>query len=244
MRRFLIMVAALFGALLFAPQSAVAKRYTPKTVPNVQVEDYRRFVSNPDGILSNEAVYQIDTTLLRLKEERIAEVAVVAVNEIGMFDEPREFATELFRHWGIGEKGRDNGLLVLLVLDDGAIEIEVGYGLEGTLPDALCKRIIERIMIPRFKADDFDGGMREGVAALASVLATSQVPDNLTAEEDDDSLVGLAIFIGTAIVFFALIVLLLHLYSRCPKCKKGVRIKHEIKDGKKIRVCAKCGQEL
>ena len=176
MKKFSAIIVALLGTLVLSAQGLYAKSYTPKTVPNVQVEDYRRFVSNPDGILSREAVYQIDTTLLRLKEQRIAQVAVVAVKSIGMFDEPREFATELFRHWGIGEKGRDNGLLVLLVLDDGAIEIEVGYGLEGTLPDALCKRIIERLMIPRFKDDDFDGGMIEGVGAIASVLSSTELP--------------------------------------------------------------------
>ena len=107
MNRFRTIISLLLGLLILSPAGLEAKNYTPKSVPNVQVEDYRKFVSNPDGILSKEAVYQIDTTLLRLKEERIAQVAVVAVESIG-FAEPREFATELFRHWGIGEKGRDN----------------------------------------------------------------------------------------------------------------------------------------
>ena len=121
MKKFLTILYTLLALVVATLEPAVAKNYTPKTVPNVQVADYRHFVSNPDGILSSKAVCQIDTTLLRLKEARIAEVAVVAVESIG-FAEPREFATELFRHWGIGEKGRDNGLLVLLVLGQGAIE--------------------------------------------------------------------------------------------------------------------------
>lgn len=210
MKKFLVVILLLLGV------SGVldAKNYTPKTVPNVQMADYRHFVSNPDGILSTEAVYQIDTTLLRLKEARIAEVAVVAVESIG-FAEPREFATELFRHWGIGEKGRDNGLLVLLVLGQGAVEIETGYGMEGDLPDALCKRIIERVMIPHFKAGDFDKGMTEGVGAIATVLSTSEVPADLAGNEEDDTLVGLAIFIGTGLLFFVLIAILLRMYSRC-----------------------------
>lgn len=219
MKKFLAILVALLWVATMAPQEIVAKSYTPKSVPNVQLQDYRRFVSNPDGILSQEAVYKIDTSLLRLKQERIAEVAVVAVESIG-FAEPREFIHELFRHWGIGEQGRDNGLLVLLVLNDGAIEIETGYGLEGVLTDALCKRIIERIMIPRFKQDDFDGGMVEGMAAIGAILATEQVPENLASEEDD-AVVGLVIFIATALIFFVLIIVLMYLYNRCPKCKKG-----------------------
>lgn len=216
MKKFLVVIFLLLGVSGILD----AKNYTPKTVPNVQAVDYRHFVSNPDGILSREAVYQIDTTLLRLKEARIAEVAVVAVESIG-FAEPREFATELFRHWGIGEKGRDNGLLVLLVLGQGAVEIETGYGMEGELPDALCKRIIERVMIPHFKAGDFDKGMTEGVGAIATVLSTSEVPADLAGNEEDDTLVGLVIFIGTGLLFFVLIAILLRMYSRCPKCKKG-----------------------
>lgn len=224
MKKFLTILYTLLALVVATLEPAVAKNYTPKTVPNVQVADYRHFVSNPDGILSSEAVCQIDTTLLRLKEARIAEVAVVAVESIG-FAEPREFATELFRHWGIGEKGRDNGLLVLLVLGQGAIEIETGYGMEGTLPDALCKRIIERVMIPHFKAGDFDKGMTEGVGAIASILSTSEVPENLVAQENDMDSVGLAIFVGTALLFVVLVILLLHLNSHCPKCKKGTLVR-------------------
>ena len=224
MKKFLTILYTLLALVVATLEPAMAKNYTPKTVPNVQVADARHFVSNPDGILSTEAVYQIDTALLRLKEARIAEVAVVAVESIG-FAEPREFATELFRHWGIGEKGRDNGLLVLLVLGQGAIEIETGYGMEGTLPDALCKRIIERVMIPHFKAGDFDKGMTEGVGAIATILSTSEVPEDLAVQDNDMDSVGLAIFVGTALLFIVLIVLLLYLYGRCPKCKKGTLVR-------------------
>lgn len=225
MRRFLVIVALLLGAIGFAPRGFASKVYTPRTVPNVQVEDYRHFVTNPDGILSEGAVYSIDTMLLRLKQQRIAEVAVVAVESIG-FAEPREFATELFRYWGIGEKGRDNGLLVLLVLGQGAIEIEVGYGLEGTLTDALCKRIIERAMIPHFKQSNFDEGMLEGVGSIGSILSTSEIPADLapSASEGDEDVVGVCIALGTFLLFILMIVVLLRLNSRCPKCKKqGLR---------------------
>ena len=224
MQRFLTLLALAFATLVGTSCPTMAKKYTPKSVPNVQVEDYRRFVSNPDNILSPTAVYTIDTTLLRLKENRIAEVAVVAVESIG-FAEPREFATDLFRHWGIGEKERDNGLLFLLVLGQGAIEIEVGYGLEGTLTDALCKRTIERLMIPRFKQEDFDGGMVAGVEAIAAILTEGAVPEELAAQEEESDLVGLAIFLGTVALFIALICVLLRMYSRCPKCKKGTLVR-------------------
>lgn len=221
MKRFLTILIAFVVGWIVLPGEAFAVNYTPKTVPNVQKADYRRFVSNPDGILSESAVYTIDTMLLGLKQQRIAEVAVVAVESIG-FAEPRMFATELLRHWGVGEKGRDNGLLVLLVLGQGAIEIEVGYGLEGTLPDVVCKRIIDQLMIPPFKEANYDKGMIEGVAALRNILSSGEVPEGLKAEEaKDNSLWGVGIAFFTMLLFIAMIMLLMRMNNRCPKCKKG-----------------------
>ena len=222
MKKFLLIIVSLMVA--FADVWAV--NYSVRTVPNVQVADERRFVSNPDRILSSEAVYSIDTMLYRLRQSGAAEVAVVAVESIG-FDEPREFATALFRHWGLGQKEQNNGLLVLLVLGQGAIEIETGYGIEGDLPDAVCKRIIERVMIPRFKERDFDGGMVEGVGALTEILYTREVPEEFRGSVGDDKgdLVGLIIFGATALLFCVMVCLLLSLNNRCPKCKKNHALK-------------------
>ena len=220
MKRFLTILIAFVAGWIALPQEAFAVNYTPKTVPNVQKADYRRFVSNPDGILSESAVYTIDTMLLGLKQQRIAEVAVVAVESIG-FAEPRMFATELLRYWGVGEKGRDNGLLVLLVLGQGAIEIEVGYGLEGTLPDAVCKRIIEQLMIPPFKEANYDKGLTEGLAAISEILRSGEVPEGLQSKGGDESLWGVGIAFFTMLLFIAMIGALLRMNNRCPKCKKG-----------------------
>lgn len=224
MRRFLVIIIAFMASMSLATVDSYAGNYVPESVPNVQRADYRRFVSNPDGILSQETVARLDTTLLALRQERIAEVAVVAIESIG-FAEPREFAFELFRHWGLGEKGRDNGLLVLLVLGQGAVEIEVGYGLEGDLPDALCGSIIRNLMIPPFKERDFDKGMIEGVGAIATALRSGEAALNLPAEEtkgrEGRGIVGLVIFLSTVALFIGMVLALFHLNNRCPKCKKG-----------------------
>ena len=229
MKRLFSIISLLFLTLA----TALATDYTPSTVPNVQLGDYRRFVTNPDGILSDQAVYTLDTMLLRLKEQHIAQVAVVAVGSIG-FEEPRMFANELFRLWRLGDAEQNNGVLVLLALGQGAIEIETGYGVEGDLPDAICKRIIENIMIPAFRERNFDEGMVRGVGAMAQVLSTRQVPDELAAADDDnDDLIGLAIFIGTALVFFGLVMLLLVLNNRCPKCKRNHAL---LRSGERVEV--------
>ena len=93
----------------------------------------------------------------------------VVVSSIG-YAQPRQFATELFNHWGIGKKGKDNGLLVLFVLDQRDITFETGYGMEGILPDAICKRIQMQAMLPAFKEGDYDAGMLAGIKRIVSIV--------------------------------------------------------------------------
>ena len=167
----------LFVILLFAFCAAntlfgSSRAYRAEDIPNVKAADRTRFVSNPDGLLSQSAVYRIDTMLYSLKESGRAQVVVVAVNSIG--DEvPFDFLQQLVTRWGVGRKEADDGLGILLVVDQGAIEIQTGYGLEGDLPDALLKRIINNYMLPAFRERDWDRGMTEGVAAIAGVLLCS-----------------------------------------------------------------------
>ena len=96
-------------------------------------------------------------------------MTVVALPSIGE-DIPAEFAHKLFEHWGIGKKADDNGLLILLVLDQRKVTFATGYGLEGVLPDALCFRIQQNEMVPWFRKNDFDRGITEGVRAVTLVL--------------------------------------------------------------------------
>ncbi len=72
--------------------------------------------------------------------------------------------------WGIGQKGKDNGVLVLLARDDRKIAINTGYGVEGSLTDAMSRRIIETVIIPKFKQNDYYGGLNNGTTAIIKVL--------------------------------------------------------------------------
>ena len=85
-------------------------------------------------------------------------------------DSIEEFATRVFENWKLGQKGKDNGVLVIVVPKDRKMRIEVGYGLEGTLPDAIASRIIRNVMTPQFKAGDYDKGIADGVNAVVAQL--------------------------------------------------------------------------
>ena len=144
--------------------TATARTYRVGEIPNVQLRDARRYVSNPDGILTAEATRRIDSICGSLRERGLAQVAVVAVDDIAGGD-PFSFAIELFRSWGVGSARSSNGLGVLLVKDLREIRFVTGGGLEGILPDALCKRIQMQRMLPFFREGDGCGSRSRGRGA-------------------------------------------------------------------------------
>jgi uncharacterized protein len=97
------------------------------------------------------------------------QVAVLTVPTIGGVS-IEEYALEVFNTWQLGQKGRDNGVLIVIAPQERRMRIEVGYGLEGTLTDVLAGRIIRDLMTPRFKEGDFNRGTADGVQAVIAIL--------------------------------------------------------------------------
>lgn len=149
-----LMLFLLVATLSFA--TGEEKQYTLQDVPNVRLNDARQYVSDPSHILSGSARDTINAVLARLEESTGIETAVVMLPSIGEED-IFNFAHELFRQWGIGKQKSNNGLLILFVMDQRKVRFTVGYGLEGTMTDAMSKRIQMQRMVPRFKAGDWDG---------------------------------------------------------------------------------------
>lgn len=239
-----LMLFLLVATLSFA--TGEEKQYTLQDVPNVRLNDARQYVSDPSHILSGSACDTINAVLARLEESTGIETAVVMLPSIGEED-IFNFAHELFRQWGIGKQKSNNGLLILFVMDQRKVRFTVGYGLEGTMTDAMSKRIQMQRMVPRFKAGDWDGGMVDGVRAVAQVLDGSMQPE--PTDDDEDMLVGiiaLLIIIGIAIF----VIFLVGEAQRCPKCrKKGVkRVAQQmlrLSNGRRVRrttfLCPHCG---
>ena len=193
-------------AFVFPASSAsAAVEYSVQTVPNVQLRDKNNFVSNPDGIITPQDVAAINSMAAELRNSMGIELAVVAVNSIGQND-ARMFATEPFNFWGLGKKGRDNGLLIQLVTSppQRSVVFEVGYGLEGTLPDAVSFRLQQRYMIPDLKEGNYSPAMRKGVEAVHRYLQGSDYErqamlpgePQAAATEDESPLDAIAIVAG------------------------------------------------
>lgn len=183
--------------LLFAVLTARAQTYTVESVPNTKLVN-GSYVSNPDNILSPEAVATIDAQLKMLEDSTTAQVAVVLLKSIGSSDE-FTFAQELFNAWGIGRASNDNGLLILYVEDERVIRFHTGDGMEAVLPDARCKQIQRDYMVPHFKEGDVNKGMIEGVTATVNILLNPSSAKEITAETESSELD----YTGFAIMFSA-----------------------------------------
>ena len=196
--------------------SLQAKEYTIKEIPMVHLQDRTRYVSNPDGILSESAVATMDQILYQLEQNTGIQTLVVAVTGIEGGD-CFDFAYRLGKEMGVGQKERDNGLVILLSTDERCIQFATGYGLEGVLPDAICKRIQSRYMVEPFGKGDWDTGMVEGIRAVNGYLDGSM--ENIGGEEEEDML-PLYIFGAFMMGGLGLFGFSVWYQNRCPKCKK------------------------
>lgn len=140
---------------------AAAETTYPK--PQGHVNDFA-------GVMASDTRRTLENTLRDLAAQTGAEIAVVTLPSLN--DEPIEnVAVDLFKEWGIGKKGSDNGLLFLIAPTDHKVRIETGYGLEPILPDAATGRVLDTYVIPEFKKGDVNAGILHGTQALVRILA-------------------------------------------------------------------------
>ncbi len=152
------------------------------------------------GVLSPQARDQIGQMLARHEQATGEQIVVATVKSLQGFS-IEEFGYRLGRSWRIGQKGRDNGAILLVAPNERKVRIEVGYGLEGRLTDAQSRIIIEQVILPAFRNGDFNTGVEAGAAAMRRVLGGEQpVAD---AADQLDPRIFLALFIPLwSIVFF------------------------------------------
>lgn len=232
-----------------------AREYSVEDIPNVQISNRYRFTSNPDGILSDWAVAKIDSICYDLRHRGIAQTAVVAVSEIDT-DDVFDFAYELFSKWGVGSSS-NSGIGVLLVEEAREIRFVTGYGVEGALPDAICKRIQTSYMLPHFRNGDYSSGMVAGLEAIRAVLNGSELDaggNDDYVDDDDEAALAMVVFFVLVIIGSAIVVLIVDRASRkCPRCqqltlqKDSVRVVSRdfgVTNYEDTFVCTNCGHSL
>ncbi len=210
----------------------------PKTTGNGWVSDMAE-------VLDDKTEQRLNELIDRLERETTAEIAVVTIRRTDGRT-PKEFATDLFNRWGIGKTGEDNGVLVLMVVEERRIEVETGYGVEGVLPDGKVAAILDTKVIPRFKQGDIGGGLLAGVQAMAD-----EIPAGTTSPPS----VGWRILapFGIDLKLAALILLLAVLsyyfvwrrqFRFCPQCRKRMRRLTEDQDDAYLSSAEKLEEQL
>lgn len=240
------LTSTIFIILSFLCITIQAREYKVDEIPIPRLQDKRIYVSNPDNILSSEAVMAIDTTLYSLEQSTGIQAFVVVVTGIEGGD-CFDFAQQIGQKLGVGERKRDNGLVILLSTDERCVQFATGYGIEGALPDAICKRIQSKFMLPYFSDGNWNDGMVAGVNAVRGYLDGSMEREDVEDESDFYlilAVISLIVFIAAASTFIA------WWKKRCPACKKHniQRVSSIIiseKEGTKIEAvtykCQDCG---
>ncbi len=163
----IVAVVVALGLLLGA---AFASAQSLQDVPEL-----RERVTDLTGTLSGQVRSALELKLESLETQTGSQVAVLIVGTTG--PEPIEaYALRVVESWQLGREKIDDGVLFLVAMNDRRMRIEVGYGLEGALPDARAKRIIEDIVAPKFLSGDYPGGIEAGVDAIATVVRGEPLP--------------------------------------------------------------------
>lgn len=161
------------------------------------------------NIISTDTRNAVESKLADLEAKSGIQLVVATVTSLeGQEVEP--YANELFRNWKLGEKAKNNGVLLLVAPNEHRVRIEVGYGLEGTLTDALSKVIITNAITPRLKTGDFNAGISRGVDDIITVLTTDtsewQQRPSLRLDSQQTSDPATWLLVVVAIVFVILLI--------------------------------------
>jgi uncharacterized protein len=159
-------------------------------------------------ILSPVTIADLEQKLADLEQKSRIQLVVATVPSLGG-EEIEPYANELFRAWKLGEAKANNGALLLIAPKERRVRIEVGYGLEGTLTDAVSSIIISNAIAPRFKAGDFNGGVTRGVDDIITALTTDSAewkpkPTDMRAEHEASLLDTLAPFLIFLFIMFVI----------------------------------------
>jgi uncharacterized protein len=188
--------AILLAAWCFAAHAAVV--IPPR--PAQWFNDYA-------AVVSPAAAARLNQTLQDFERESSSQVVVAIFAKMESASSIEDYTIRVAQAWQVGQKDKKNGIVLFVFVQDRKMFIQVGYGLEGALPDATCKRIIEDEIKPRFRNNDFDGGLSAGVAAILAATKGEYKSSGRTAGQSPDSQgPGSFIVLGGMTLLFALFI--------------------------------------
>jgi uncharacterized protein len=142
---------------------------------------------NDNAQILSDSTRKSLTEILKEHEFRTTNQIVILTVHSLEGESIEDYANKVFNEWKIGQKDKNNGILIVVVPDERRMRIEVGYGLEGSMPDLMAGRIIQNVMAPRFREENFDGGITDGTLAVISILDGKELPETEVTDETVNS---------------------------------------------------------
>ena len=183
----------LFLILFFQVVSGMAQDFPPAPNPPRLVNDFT-------GTLSASEVEQLEKKLIAYSDSTSTQIAIVLLGSVGPYD-ISDYTFQLGEKWGIGGKGKDNGILILAAMEDRKIFIAPGRGLEGAIPDALAKRIVTDMILPNFKMEAYYAGLDQATDMIFKLASGEYKADEVLSDGNS----GGAILVILLLVFLFVI---------------------------------------
>ena len=144
-----------------------------------------KLVNDFASVMTTEQALELECALRLYNDSTSTQLCVVTVESLDDLS-PAEYAQQLGEKWGVGQAGKDNGVIILVKKkteeSGGDVFIATGYGVEGLLPDAICKRIVERTMIPKLKKGDYHGAIVDAISEIQKYLSVEFIADEINIE--------------------------------------------------------------
>ena len=177
-----------------------------------------RYFNDYANVVSPTTASRLNQTLEDFEKQTSSQILVVVYPKMQSDSSIDDYTVRVFRAWKVGQKVKNNGAVLFVFVQDRKLFIQVGYGLEGVLPDARCKQIIENVITPRFKQGDYDGGLSAGVAAMIAAAKGEYVGTGQTVNESNH---GGGSFLARHWLLF-LIIFLLFVFSSSRGRRSGL----------------------
>jgi len=174
-------------------------------VLELKAEDFppqsKNIVTDYTNTLSSGEKDALEQKLTAFNDSTSSQVAIVILGSVGNYD-IADYSVQLYNRWGIGQKEKNNGVLILVAKEDRKVWITTGYGMEGVFPDALAKRVVNNHLLPNFKEGNYYEGLDEAVNAIISIVKGEYTADKTKHKKEKVPWFGilLAIFILFVVV--------------------------------------------
>jgi len=163
-----------------------------------------RLVNDFSKTLSDQEVSLLENKLLAYNDSTSSQVSIVLVNSIGPYD-ISDYAFQLGDKWGIGRKDRDNGILILGAMKDRKVFIATGFGMEGAIPDALAKRLVDQLIVPNFRTEDYYAGLDQATDMIFKLASGEYKAENVSSSDNPGKALPLLLVFIVGFVILTLV---------------------------------------